>query len=324
VPAEWCHFLSVPGNTGLPLSGRFLFAQIVARVRRLHRSHPIDVIHAHGALPCGHAAVLLGAKFGIPVIVSVHGLDAFSTYEMHGRLKDWRRRVSQNVYTSAARIICVSDKVRQQVVAGSIDTEKTTVVYNGVDPDLFSPSGSDDGAAILSVGDFIPTKGQEILLRAFASISPRFPEVSCKFIGDGPESTHIKELAQQLGMQGRVHFLGRQMRRRVADAMRSCTVFALPSRYEGLGCVYLEAMSAGKPVIGCQEQGIQEVIQHGENGWLVDADDVSSLAAILSETLGNPALRRRMGMAARQTIEQHLTLRHQAARLLQVYREACA
>ena len=103
--------------------------------------------------------------------------------------------------------------------------------------------------------------------------------------------------------------------------MRRATIFALPSRYEGLGCVYLEAMSAGKPVIGCRGQGIEEVIEQGVNGCLIDADDQAGLADILATLLQQEPLRRKMGEAARQTIMQGYTHAQQAARLSRLYRE---
>ncbi len=102
--------------------------------------------------------------------------------------------------------------------------------------------------------------------------------------------------------------------------MRRCMVFALPSHYEGLGCVYLEAMSAGKPVIACRGQGIEEIIQHGTNGFLIDPGDVHRLGTTLSTLLADPQLREYTGRHARRTILQSLTLAHQAKRLEQIYR----
>ena len=98
-------------------------------------------------------------------------------------------------------------------------------------------------------------------------------------------------------------------------------LFALPSEYEGFGCVYLEAMAAEKAVIACHGQGIEEVIQHGRNGWLIEPGDLLSLTGALAMFLENPELRRRIGEAARKTVVQGFTLAHQAARLAQLYRE---
>lgn len=104
--------------------------------------------------------------------------------------------------------------------------------------------------------------------------------------------------------------------------MRNCTVFVLPSRYEGLGCVYLEAMSCGKPVIACHGQGIDEIIHHGRNGWLIPVDGLTQLVQGLEFLLGDVQLRARIGEAARQTILSSLTLSHQAQNLLKVYEDA--
>jgi glycosyltransferase involved in cell wall biosynthesis len=104
--------------------------------------------------------------------------------------------------------------------------------------------------------------------------------------------------------------------------MRDCAVFALPSSYEGLGCVYLEAMSSGKPVIGCTGQGIEEVVHHEENGFLIRPDDPHGLSHTLTRLLKNKSLREQVGVRARRTILSRFTLKHQAAVLVEAYREA--
>jgi glycosyltransferase involved in cell wall biosynthesis len=125
-------------------------------------------------------------------------------------------------------------------------------------------------------------------------------------------------------MGPQVQFAGRQSRSEVAEAMRRCSVFALPSRNEGLGCVYLEAMSCGKPAIGCRGQGIDEVIEHGKNGWLIPANGLDELVQGLSALLGSKELSTRIGTAARQTILEKFTLSHQARNLAEIYRHVIA
>jgi glycosyltransferase involved in cell wall biosynthesis len=106
--------------------------------------------------------------------------------------------------------------------------------------------------------------------------------------------------------------------------LKTCALFALPSRFEGLGCVYLEAMSSGKVAIGCRGQGIEEVIRQGHNGWLVGPDNVNELVAALTTLLGNPMLREYIGDQGRQTILSGFTLAHHAERLRLIYQECCA
>jgi teichuronic acid biosynthesis glycosyltransferase TuaC len=321
VPAQWRRFPSFPGGFGLPSAGAFLFANILRRVRRLHRLTPVHVIHAHSALPCGHAAVLLNRELGIPFVVTVHGLDAFSANQVGGYAGGWCKRISQLVYRSASSVICVSEKVRDQVLEGSAAPVNTTVVYNGVDPEAFAPAKDKMASGvILSVGNLIPTKGHELLLRAFAAVHQEFPNSSCEIIGDGVELSRLRALAEELDIGEKVHFLGRRSRSQVADAMRHSTLFALPSRYEGLGCVYLEAMSAERPIIACRGQGIEEIIQHRRNGWLVGPGNLQELADALSVLLKDAELRQQIGGQARQTILESYTLTHQAEQLTRLYR----
>jgi teichuronic acid biosynthesis glycosyltransferase TuaC len=323
-PATLVNYLALPGGFGLPFSGALLFARLISQVRRLHGTEPVDLIHAHAALPCGHAASLLSRELGIPFVVTVHGLDAFSTRQVDGHAGKWCASVSQSVYRSARSVICVSEKVRAQVIAGAAAPVRSTVLYNSVDPQMFFPPERDpDSCVILSVGNLIPIKGHELLLRAFAAIQDRFPGVSLEIIGEGPERARLQDLAGGLQSADKVHFLGRQSRSQVAEAMRRATIFALPSRYEGLGCVYLEAMAAGRPVIGCRGQGIEEVIQEGVNGCLINGngDDLTGLTDTLVALLEQVQLRRTMGAAARKTIMQGYTHAQQAARLSRLYRE---
>jgi teichuronic acid biosynthesis glycosyltransferase TuaC len=329
VSARWVTFFSFPGGWGLSSAGAFLFARLLPEIRRLHASHPVDLIHAHSALPCGHAASLLSRELKIPFVVTVHGLDAFSMRQVEGRAGRWCAGVSQSAYRSASRVICVSEKVREQVIAGAAGPVNTTVLYNGVDPQMFSPPEHEaDALAVLSVGNLIPIKGHDLLLRAFAAIQNRLSvhssALSLEIVGDGPERLRLLKLVQELGITAKVQFRGRQSRREVADAMRRATVFVLPSRYEGLGCVYLEAMSAGKPVIACQGQGIEEVIRPAVNGCLIAPDDLQGLTDTLETLLQQTELRRKIGNAARRTILQGFTLEKQAERLVTLYRECLA
>ena len=322
VSSQWRSYFSLPGNLGLATAGSFLAAGLTSAVRRLHRQNPFNLIHAHAALPCGQAAAALSQELNIPFVVSVHGLDAFSTRQVGSVWANWCRRKSADVYRRASAVICVSEKVRQQLTSEM--AVNAVVIYNGVDAGIFSPAlKSPTRSTVLSVGNLIPTKGHALLLRAFADVSASIPDAHLEIIGDGCERERLVDLAKSLAISERVTFLGRQSREGVAQAMRRCTVFALPSSYEGLGCVYLEAMASGKPAIGCRGQGIDEIIEHGKNGLLISPGNQAELAESLRVILQNEDFRCRMGSAARAAVLQGYTLEHQAFRLAQVYRE-CA
>ena len=322
-PADWIRYPQLPGNFGLSSAGHFLAAVLLRKVRQLHRRSPIHVMHAHAALPCGHAAALLSRRTGIPFVVTIHGLDVFNSCFQQGIAAGWRRTASLSVYESASQVICISARVRRLLKEGMRAAVASNVVYNGTDPSVFTPSPTQEQTPnILMVGNLLAGKGHELVLRAFARVKDSHPGLQFRIIGQGADRDRFALLAKDLGISGKVHFLGRRSRAEVAEAMRNCTVFALPSRYEGLGCVYLEAMASGKPVIACRGQGIDEIIQHGNNGWLIPVDGLEELVQGLHVLLANPELRAQIGQAARQTILDSLTMSHQAERLVKIYQEA--
>ena len=323
--AEWVRYPQVPGTLGLSSAGKLLYARLLGRVRLLHSVKPIDVIHAHAALPCGHAAALLSRRLNIPFVVTVHGLDVFNNCHLGGIPAAWRRKVSVDVYRAARNVVCISGKVQEILKTGTPAETRSTIVHNGVDPILFSANPAEGGQfdpEILIVGALLRSKGHELVLRALGKLRLSLPQLRCRIIGEGPDRARFEALVGELGIGRQVQFVGRQSRSEVAEAMRRCSVFVLPSRNEGLGCVYLEAMSCGKPVVGCQGQGIDEVIEHGKNGWLVPAEGLEELVQGLSALLGSPELRTRIGTVARQTILERFTLSHQAQHLVRVYRQA--
>jgi len=331
-PAEhaagtWKNYVCIPGNMGLPLAGKFLAASLMPEILKQHRESPFDLIHAHAALPCGHAAAVIADRLSIPFVVSVHGLDAFFTTQAGTLVGSWCRRVAETVYRSAATVICISEKVLEQVLSAlpAKTKTKTAVIYNGVDPDMFYLGvESKSPLTVLSVGNLIAIKGHASLLRAFARISVDVPHCILEIIGDGPERRKLSQLALDLGIAGRVQLRGRQNRNEVAAAMRRCAVFALPSTYEGLGCVYLEAMVCAKPAIGCWGQGVEEIIEHGRTGILVAPDNDVQLSDALRALLRDNNLRQRLGIAAREAVIARLTLHHQASQLAELYRGCAA
>lgn len=320
----WVRHLQLPGKAAYGSWGLFMYVRLARMVARLHRNHKIDIIHAHAALPCGEAALFLSRQLRIPFVVTTHGVDVLSTGRESGLARWWCEKSSRLVYRRTNRNICVSELSRRRLINAMGNSIEANVVYNGVDTDIFSPSNKIDAPStltILSVGRLDAIKGQNKVLRAMAGLVAKFPSLRCEIIGEGTERDRLMALTRELGIDQRVDMLGVRSRREVAEAMRRCTVFALPSREEALGCVFLEAMATTKPVIACQGEGIAEIIRHGENGWLVEQNNPQQLIESLSILLEDAELRNRLGQEGRKTIVEGLTLAHQAERLNRVYRE---
>src|SRR5581483_10840058 len=187
-------YFSIPGNIGLPFSGKFLAAQLLPAIHRKHRDAPFDVIHAHAALPCGHAAAIIGERLSVPFIISVHGLDAYFARQAERFAKGRCQSVVEDVYRRASSVVCISEAVREQVNQHALAT--TAVVYNSVDVEMFAPQYLPESRTIiLSVGNLIPSKGHASLLRSFARVLAEFPECSLEIIGDGPRRRELQNLA---------------------------------------------------------------------------------------------------------------------------------
>ena len=142
-----------------------------------------------------------------------------------------------------------------------------------------------------------------------------------ELVGDGPTLPPATELARALGVSHRVRFLG--ARRDGAGAVRGAAVAVLCSHREGLPLVVLEAMAAGVPVVASAVGGVPEAVQHGTSGFLVPPGDPVTLAHYLARLLANPALRQRMGAAARARYEARFTVDRMVDATLALYHQVC-
>src|SRR5205823_4337247 len=148
-----------------------------------------------------------------------------------------------------------------------------------------------------------PQKNHESLLRAFAKLLPVVPEAWLVLVGDWERRPMLEALAGSLGIRDRVKFLG--CRLDVPELYPVFDVYCLPSHYEGMPLTVLEAMSAGKPVVGTRVVGIQEVITDGQTGLLAAPNDPPALAQALLRVRRDAGLGPRLADAARAYINAH-------------------
>ena len=147
------------------------------------------------------------------------------------------------------------------------------------------------GPSILCVAHLYPRKEVATLLAAMT----RLPgEAALRVAGDGPELNRLRTLTGRLGLTRRVEFLGHVSFARLAAEYRRADIFCLPSRQEGFGIVFLEAMAAGLPIVAARATAVPEVVADGECGILVPPGDESTLAAALERLLGDAIERRRL------------------------------
>jgi glycosyltransferase involved in cell wall biosynthesis len=145
------------------------------------------------------------------------------------------------------------------------------------------------GPVVLAVAHWYPRKNLTTLIRAAAIVVRNFPSCEFRIVGQGPELGAARRLAAALGLRGKVRFLDHVSRAQLAAEYATCDVFCLPSRQEGFGIVFVEAMAAGKPIVALAASSTPELVIPGVNGLLA-TDDPAAIAACLGRLLSDPSL----------------------------------
>lgn len=323
ITVRYVRFFKLPKAFDFHKTGKSLFK----RLDKVLDLRSFDVYHADSPLPTGAAVMLASKKYGVPFIVHGHGLDVFFD-ESYAGFRNCNKiaSVCQSVYEKANAVVGVSEKVLDKV-RGRVDlTGKAFVCYNGVDTDKFKPVNKQlsDILTVISIGNLIPLKGHRYLLQAVKVLKDKgVKNIKCQIVGRGYLEEELKALSRSLGIEEKVEFKGYVPYQEVTALLQSADIFVLPSYYEALGCVYLEAMACGVPAIGCYENGIDEVIVSGEDGYLVKNHDVEGLVECLMQAL-DPVVREKMGKAAREKVASAYGWSHSALSLKEVYEHICA
>lgn len=166
---------------------------------------------------------------------------------------------------------------------------------------------------LLYVGRLRIRKGVEVLLEAIARLARSVPDAELLIAGDGERTEIVRRRIQELGLTGRVHMLGRQDPAAVRQLLSAAQALVVPSIYEGMPLVILEAMEAARPVVATTVAGIPEVVDE-ETGWLVPPEDPAALAAALREVWRDPAEAERRGAAGRRRLDARYRPEHGAER----------
>lgn len=165
-------------------------------------------------------------------------------------------------------------------------------------------------------------KGHEQILDVWADVQRAVPGAELIIAGDGDDRPRLEALARRSPAAATIRFVGFVDRSRLAELYADAAVFSLPSRGEGFGLVYLEAMAHRVPCLGSPHDAAGEVIQDGETGLLVEPEDRHALGRTLVDLLQNPDLRRRMGERGYERLQAQFTFSHFSTRLVTLLRES--
>lgn len=241
---------------------------------------------------CGHLHELIIARLAqlvhsdLDYYLVAHGIEVWRPYSL----------LERAALRGARRIFCVSEYTRRQMLRfeSSLAPERLVVLPNTFDPvftsapgDTPRPSGSPRILVVSRLVNSDPYKGVDLMIEAMPAIRRQFPHAQLRIAGGGDARPRLEALAAHHAPAGAVQFLGFVDDAKLREEYQGCDLFALPSRKEGFGLVYLEAMSHGKPCLAARAGGAPEVVDD-QVGALVEYGNVEQIALAVADIVRHP------------------------------------
>jgi glycosyltransferase involved in cell wall biosynthesis len=291
---------------------RLPFRAVIPAVAAELRAEGIQWVHAHFGWAGAGVAEGLAALCGVGWSFTAHAHDIFVANE-HFRGKARR----------ADRVVTVCEYNRGEIAAMVHLPRPVEVVVCGVEvPPPANTAGT--GADVVAVGRLVPKKGFDLLVRATAMLTPRWPALRVEIVGDGPERAALAGLAQELDVADRVAFVGAESHEDVLERIARARVVCLPARIaadgdrDSMPVVLKEAMARSVPVVGTDVAAIPEMVDDSV-GRLVAPENPDALAEAIASLLADPAAAARAGAAGRARVEARFTLAGEVGRLRRMF-----
>jgi glycogen(starch) synthase len=275
-----------------------------------------EVLHVQCFGPNGAYATALARLTGLPLVVTLQGETVMDDTDIFDRSRSLRAALRSGLRRASAVTACSAFTLADAELRFGLQPGRGVVIPNGVSlddrpdpesgrPGFVLPGGQPGRTYLLALGRVVEKKGFDLLLAAYAAIAGRHPSVDLVIGGDGVALEGLRREADRLGVAGRVHFVGRLTRERVADAMAGALAFVMPSRLEPFGIVVLEGWRAGTAVVATNRGGPPEFVRDGLDGVLVDPFDTEGFAAALEALVVDPDRRRAIAEAGRARVEAY-------------------
>lgn len=296
-----------------------------ARVIVRHVRSGVNVVHCGNIRPCGYAVRLAAARTGVPYVLYVYGGDVLREREKTAASTS-KRLSARSLFGNAAGVVAISrwTTATTKQLFEEIGVRHPPPIADidlGTDPAQFTPArdlgrlreryGIGDAPLLLTVARLVPHKGQDVALRSVAALGTEFPALRYLLVGTGADEHRLRNLARELGVEGRVIFAGALSDDEIAEAYATATVYVGLSRLdrginvEGFGISFIEAGSSGVSSVAGDSGGVRSAVRDGETGVIVPPTDVEAVTAALGALLRDPPRREAMGRAARAAVESH-------------------
>ena len=311
---------------GIPIirlsTGTFLSKNWLRGVRELAhylRTHRIRLVHSYDC-PMNILATPVAKLCGTPVVIA----SQLSYRSLNPPMDVWRLRFCDQL---ADRVVVNCKAIERHMIEDEmVAPERLYLCYNGVDPAVFHPGGSEKPAALkdasLVIGSVCalrPEKRMDLLIEAFGRVQHLRAGLKLVIVGSGTEERTLRAQARNLGLEDKCHF--EPATRTVADWLRAIDVFVLPSSSEAFSNALLEAMACGCCVVGSRVGGTPELIEHGERGLLFEAGDGGQLAGALGMLIQQDSLRDGLAAASARFARETFPMDLAAARMQNLYEQ---
>ncbi|MCF7853739.1 MAG: glycosyltransferase family 4 protein [Candidatus Pacebacteria bacterium] len=300
--------------------------QFARRVREVLPEYNCDMILNMHAI-AGYALtvsphIVVAATTSIGEAAAVYGNSPLRWLERLLR-RTLSYRLEKRVLSTCTHVVCVSDHIRREVEQWfGVPADRLSVIGNGVDADHFRPPEKEIWSGcpprILFVGRLVNRKNVSLLLAAARILQREAIDFEILIAGDGPDRHSLQEQATAMGLHSRTTFAGRKAASELLKCYQSSDIFVLPSRYEGMPLVLLEAMACGLPTIACNFTGVRDIIRHGHNGFVADEGTPECVAEYLRQLLADKARAKTMGRQARNDVLRQFTWKQVADQYLQL------
>lgn len=279
------------------------------RLARLLQRLEVRVVLAEYG-PIAVALMSACAEAHVPLVAHFHGRDAYASDVLDGP-----GRLYRGLFAQASAVVAVSRAMESQLVRLGAPANKVRYNPYGVDLSQFVPGRPEVNAVLfLAVGRFVDKKAPDLTLQAFRRVLDVVPDARLEMVGDGPLLETCQRLAKVLGIVREVSFAGVLAHQDVALRMQSARAFvqhsiaAASGDAEGTPVAVLEAQASGLPVVSTRHAGIPDVVVDRETGFLVDEEDVVSMADAMVRLAQDPKLAASMGRAGRQRIAAEFSM----------------
>jgi glycosyltransferase involved in cell wall biosynthesis len=282
-----------------------------------------NIVYAHHTAVNGFLAERLNDRFHLPYVITDHDFGEIIECDR------WpaRKKVFQGIISKASTMVSVSSRMEAET-KNLFPKARTRTISNGTDPipeqvvTTPRPAALREKLILFSCGAFYERKGFPVLIEAFSRIAAKFPNLILRIAGDGFERPGVENQIRRLSLESRVELLGFQPHDVVLQEMCWCDAFVLLGWDEPFATVFSEAMSAGKPVVCCNDGGINDVLRSEVHGLTVPPKDIEAAVDALERIASDTGLRRRMGAAAKELFESSLRWDHNARQMTDLFREA--